>query len=1219
MEDKNSLQPLSKKSQKQALLISASAGTGKTYTLIRYIYEAIIYKNIKISKMVILTFTEAATVEMRERLRNRLMAGTTADDPLVRKNAREALSALDSAYIYTIHGFCHRINSEFNIGTAASEYARFWGSSDISNMAIARVLRQINKRESLNKDFYKIEYSQFFFTDFLDIDLSRVKRWLTQALQSFNTHSKIIFLTGMHLRKKGEIKIFSRKIISITKKIKIFRETCDKSFLEILPAENMELLWIAMIRGKLLEQRDFNGKELNFAQAMKSLLPNDKTKDFITLEKLWAEYISAFLFLQENDRQKTLEAFALHRLAVYTFFSIPEIEKEQNIYSYDSMVRDLAEGIEQRGGLLKILQNRFSMAFIDEFQDTDIYQWKIFEKIFLENDLANLLIVGDEKQALYSFRGADVSLFMRVRKELEQSGKAQRKILSENFRSTENIISAFNDFFGKFLQDYYEVGSWEKRFPGFETTKHKELSLAEIEARKTHAKNFSKSGGWENELNQIDRKSFNLFLFPNTSISSETLKENVWRKIADEILILMGHEFSGNHSEATTKSKFFICSKTLKKRNLAWNDIAILLRSRSEVEALENQFDSMNIPWEYSGNKNIWESSQAIQIKAILNALLHPGFVYNSMVASLTKAFAIKAHEITDQNFLEIHKLLEKETHRLLFWANNREWGKFFFKLESLFKEGVFLRADPEARLHALEREMAIVQAILHDLHVKALSGSMTLATMHQYMQNVMAGIETNEVSREPKKVSQALKVQVMTIHESKGLEFPVVFVGGTTKGEKSEYPKVKSIFRKLPGNNAQSFSRSQLSKKVFLSMEKSDALPLKDFEYSGEDDELVKLLYVAITRAQYVVYLPLIPKVRSESFLFRVSEIIKPYLSDLKESENIQVIDCTNDFDFSKSNNEHNAHIKARQSDEKGLEKMLNPNKLFMELKIAHRKNTIESFSSLQKMARHYNRAEAVSQGIPERIFMPFDEHESTWEKERLQIGLPGGKNMGSFLHELLEKTSFAQAKTWKQFSDVLDDKNNTTEINNGGNYIFNYQESIVKLLDRYQIFVQKKYQNKNQLDSLITQTAKLLFETMHTPFLPEEGRLCDIDDANALREMSFLANDRSYRTAFKSAPWEGNEGFITGNIDLFFKWKDKFYILDYKSNILENYEPEKIAVSVHKHYSMQAAIYAKAISQYLGSEKNRFQGFYFLYLRGLDRSNPKTGVYYLEDENAK
>ncbi|HDP79940.1 MAG TPA: exodeoxyribonuclease V subunit beta, partial [Spirochaetes bacterium] len=450
-----------------AHLLEASAGTGKTYTIADLYLRLILEKDLTVDRVLVVTFTNAATGELRERLRSRLkgafqaLSGGPIEDAMPRElyekfqgaereaalvRLRRAINFFDAAAVYTIHGFCRRMLLE-----NAFESGHLFDTDLVSDQSalLAEVVEDFWRRR-----FY--EARPWIYRYGCD-------RLVPEALAGIAA----VFVENPSLRvvpPPGELD----------------EEALDKRIAGLFALfEEIGLLWkgqkneingliAAMTEKKLLKGTSYKEGDVDRrAAAMEIFLEKgDPAGDFdqlkfYTRSKLMREArvpedVSHHLFFQmcENfsqlrERLKTdFNDFLInlkHQLINYAAAELAERKRAKNVRSFSDMLVNLHSALHGPGGeaLAAALRSSFPAALIDEFQDTDTLQYEIFTRIF--NRSGGLLyLIGDPKQAIYRFRGADIYAYMAAAR-----GTGSRATLGRNWRSSPDLVRAVNTVFGR--------------------------------------------------------------------------------------------------------------------------------------------------------------------------------------------------------------------------------------------------------------------------------------------------------------------------------------------------------------------------------------------------------------------------------------------------------------------------------------------------------------------------------------------------------------------------------------------------------------------------------------------------------------------------------------------------------------------------------------------------------------------------------------------------
>ncbi len=479
-------------------LIEASAGTGKTYTIENLVVRLLKETDVELENILLVTFTEKAASELKIRIREKLEGELdgSKDSGETSKKLRDTLDAFDKAPIHTIHGFCQTVLRDF-----AFENSVLFQSEVINDAPLFETLL----KEQMRKDWPEIygghleeilEISRFNQRkgSFLDTIIK-----LAQSLHKAAGDRLLPDLKGRGFKeiKEGiasacmEIKAllgsdgeFSRGYAELN-----FNAGAKKNILKNIgvPVEDyfekaeegrFDIRTLMDLMAQVEDTKSIGRRGLE------CLVPKKWNKGGANLEvcpNLEAlKHKLEKLSIRLNDLQYTLPVEAIYRLQD----DVSRTKKGHGWISYYDMLSLVEKALynDNSANLLGKLRHRFKVAFIDEFQDTDPVQWRIFRKIFIDsrdNDLQNLLfVIGDPKQAIYSFRGADVYAYLSARNEmegLETQGRARLYSLSVNWRSQPALITAFNNLFcgeawfkPQTTAGEFEIGYQSTGFPGEE-------------------------------------------------------------------------------------------------------------------------------------------------------------------------------------------------------------------------------------------------------------------------------------------------------------------------------------------------------------------------------------------------------------------------------------------------------------------------------------------------------------------------------------------------------------------------------------------------------------------------------------------------------------------------------------------------------------------------------------------------------------------------------
>jgi ATP-dependent helicase/nuclease subunit A len=776
--------------QRQALTldknisVTAGAGSGKTKILTDRFLKIALQNPHRVKNILAITFTNKAAGEMMERIvtevEKRLQKAETKNDKLKLHQIREQLN---STYISTIHTFCSKILREFPI--EAGIQPDFNIIEEIRNIVFkSRTVKYaFDWLNSLDKDSAVYEEWIHLFTT---ISLKNIKDLLNKALSNpfemekisalyekfdYEDYQKFLEKYWLKSAEKCAGKTDADNIHKTVKNILTLDRETDKNDKGLKVLETMRLFkeiyqsapYSSMMFSRLFDLVDtFTTK----GKAYKTLngLGNNASwskevkQELIGLSALCvpiAEKLKRFKpgnFSPETDR-RWFSAFKTF-LRLYNFANnkYNEIKREQNVLDYEDLQILTIHLLQKNNEVYQKIQNRFDYIMVDEFQDTNPLQWEII-KLLIENQKDKLFVVGDPKQSVYGFRNADIRIFNDAKERFADGYENMEDypgnvVFCDSFRFLPRLNAFINHIFSNTLRESpdnpYEVGyhalNPKRELPG---------------------------KGWV-ELALIDA---------GDPLQSEE------EYIAYRINKLIGG-----------KSTCFIYEQNEEReKEIKYGHIAILLRSRTHLLKLEETLRRNGIPFKTIGGIGFWQRQEIYDFYYLLRFLSNPADDLALIAVLRAKFFMI--------------------SDRALFLMAQEEETTYLEKLNSGFKKGAYYSEDKnmlENARNLINKWLALkerigladlLKIIINDTRLRTillseLNGEQLAANVDKLieladafdsgglggLQDFLANI--NElINRETKEGDAAVDVEdeetvkIMTIHASKGLQFPVVFL----------------------------------------------------------------------------------------------------------------------------------------------------------------------------------------------------------------------------------------------------------------------------------------------------------------------------------------------------------------------------------------------------------------------------------------------------------
>lgn len=430
----NSFDVLSKTtSLSHRLFLQASAGTGKTFVIEHLFVRLLIEKGLNIEDIVVLTFTRAATRELRSRIRENL-EGILRDssrfeyaqnlDYSQKEKLQSAVLGFEKSHIYTIHGFCYRLLQEFAFEAKVGVNLKEW-SLDEMRTAVLDFLRD------------HCPLSRFQLQKLLNVYQQDIEK-LSFKLCSSGDKSDFSHIDDLIAHFNSELGFLpSYSFSCIFKELQQHYKGIQSSHFE----KQAELL------DHCLQKKSMSKEELDV------LLEEE-----FLLEKLNPSYLKVrsqnYLLPQEiKDIKKCILPFIQKaRNPKFIFSMLSEawnrhrklLSIQQEKIVADDLLYIIQDSLRRHENFSKQIQKKYQALIVDEFQDTDPIQWEIFEKLFFKQENKYVYLVGDPKQAIYAFRHADIYTFLNVSKKFLEEEKA---FLVTNYRSNGGLVETLNRLF----------------------------------------------------------------------------------------------------------------------------------------------------------------------------------------------------------------------------------------------------------------------------------------------------------------------------------------------------------------------------------------------------------------------------------------------------------------------------------------------------------------------------------------------------------------------------------------------------------------------------------------------------------------------------------------------------------------------------------------------------------------------------------------------------
>lgn len=859
-------------------------------------------------------------------------------------------------------------------------------------------------------------------------------------------------------------------------------------------------------------------------------------------------------------------------------------KREAQVRTYDDLLVDLCERltpdpgrpetVERAERLARSLRGTYRAALVDEFQDTDPVQFRIIERLFLAPEaLADgrraIWFVGDPKQAIYSFRQADLATYLRARDLIRRIGRVEA--LDTNYRSSPALVDAFNAFWlrspGAFLHrelDYVRVKSSPKNTPLLRRTAD---GFAEVPP-------FEWYGTWREPA----YSSTSAGLLDELEVLSRRIMEMIEAGRRGELLIEAGED----------EARRVVCERDgVPLRGLTSGDIAVLVRSNNDAAEVEAALRGRGIRVRKRELASVCRTEEAHELCLILRAFAAPGDARALLAARTTRIIGDDCATAADIAADEARRI----ALRRVFEEGARAWSRSG-PAGAVGRLMAFCRTAerllPEA---GGERAAVNYDHLLELLHAQA----RTIATPGGLAAWLEAQRDVTNEAYELRLESDADLVLVQTIHSSKGLQYPVVFIMGAHKA--SAAPTRSSVERVI-GEHGE--------KRLVLTLSKHAASPGRCEESRQES---VRLAYVAMTRAAKYLCILSCQRFKSptNSKSWHALTLKSPYCQALAgtdaPSENAVRSAA---FALEAEGRVILREIASAAASARAAGGRLPSAAPTARLEAAPAADhasfwRTSSFTGITRLAEDDAPGFVVRYGEPARP-APGDDI----------LDFPKGAQAGTCLHEMLELADFAELAREGEEAGLA--------------RLEHCRRSIARHLS---------FPNDEARECAVRGAASMLFDVLNAELapglflrdVPPEARSAELEflmpipkrlTAERLAE-ALRALDPRYDFGVLRA--EDLRGFLTGFIDLVIRHNGRFYVIDWKSNRIadraEGYDARAMSEEMARHlYRLQYLIYLVALRRFLMARLgDRFRsemigGAIYVFLRGVRADTTTAAV---------
>jgi ATP-dependent helicase/nuclease subunit A len=1149
-------------SKDKSLLVSAAAGSGKTAVLVERIIRLIVEKRVDVEKLLVVTFTKAAAEEMKQRISSTLIKKMSEAKGEERTFINRQINALPFASISTIHSFCSGIVKRY------CHVIEIDPALKVGNETVLLILRQRAMEELFEKEYEKESEGfnkliESFSNDRRDDKLRNMieqiygflmnrpdpKDWGQKVIESYGVDLES-FNSSIYYEffsKSTQIKLdHAEHALALAVKNAQAAENFDKISATLQDElNNVKSLKRALDNGfeafrRVLDTVEFARFSIKIDdECLKDKIKEDREEAKEIVKKLIESfgYEDAGIMIQNLNEMKPVIAYLI-KMAEGFKEIYSKLKKEKSLMDFNDLEHFCMEILDD-DEVSKQLREEYSYVFMDEYQDSNQIQDAIASKVQRDD---NLFLVGDVKQSIYRFRLSDPTLFIGKSRVYDSGDTNLNELvyLNTNFRSRKPILDFINFVFEKTMCSYVgeiDYTDKEKLNPG--------LPLVEIVEDKTEILIISDDDR-EIKKDEEDKEKEEEEL---------SLAESEAKVIASRIKKLLGTEIFD--------AKLGGC------RKVGYRDIVVLLRAVKSTgqiyqevlmesgipvfaESGTGYFDTLEISILLDLLRVIDNKRQDIPLLAVMRSPIF-GFSIDDIISirksgegkSMAESLNLVERNSENELSIKVCDMLKK----LEEWKNKSRvmpLDRFLWKV--LVDTGYYGYAG--ALPGGVQRQANIRMLVdrAKEFTDSSMKGLFNFVKFVEELKNTKTDLSGAKVLGALDDV-----VRIMSIHKSKGLEFPIVFVGGMSKKFNFQDIQRPLILHKDLGlcTDYVNLKERRYCETIYKSIAKEKTL----LEVLSEE---IRVLYVAMTRARNKLVM-----VGSERNLERkVGRWIKP-LSDYSISQAKSYLDWI-----------MGSIIGSREECSTNLDGF--ENDLAKVKKISLR--SIEKAESdreryLKKISGHFASLEENAGDIPAQVKERL-EWEYPWDREFKIPAKMSVTEMKRFkvtknlikTSEGLKEPLFLQGKKTKRASEIGSANHfvlqqlNLNKINGSVDIEAEIESQIRALFDDGRI--DRSFEGK------INMSIGLFFVS------PLGQRM--LKSSKIYREHTF--NVKMLESELYEEGSRDESVLVQGMIDCFFEEGDSWVLIDYKSDYFSS---EKQKMSILEKYEDQIETYVKALEK--------------------------------------
>ncbi|MCM1053433.1 MAG: UvrD-helicase domain-containing protein [Ruminococcus sp.] len=852
------------------IIVSAGAGSGKTAVLSERVLRKV-KEGIDIRQILILTFTNEAAGEMKERIRKKLK----------KANLKDTLKYIDSAYITTFDAYALSMVKKYHYLFNISNNIKIIDSSIIDlkkEEILDNIFLELYKKKDknflklvgdfTNRDDDTIKKAILSINKSLDLKYDK-KEYLINYLDNFYNEE---YLDNLFKEYFSYLKDLSSLIESELYSLENFLD--DKNYLKIYDAYSIFLNpknYSDLFKIKDLPKVQFRSLE------EEGLIIKDNLKEHVK------ELIDLTRFSEEDLKEELISTKEYVSSIIEIILKLDDklniYKKEQVAFEFIDISKMAIELVKNHNDVKEELKNSYQEIMIDEYQDTNDLQ-ELFISEIANN---NTYMVGDIKQSIYRFRNANPKIFKNKYDNYAKNINGKKIDLVKNFRSRKEVLSNINLIFNLIMTE--DIGG----------VNYKE-SHNMIYGNKTYEEEGNNSYNNNMEIIKYDN---DLQEFTNTEIEIFTIVKDIKNKLNNNYQVF---DFDLN-----------------KKRNATYKDFCIILDRGTDMPLYKKVFEYFNIPLDVYKDNDLVSSNDILIIKNIINLIIK---IYNKSYDKKMQYYFVSIARSFLGNL--------KDQEIFTFINNNTFYNSDIYS--TCYNLSLNLEnKTPTILLNEIIEKFNIYHNLIKigdvNTSIIRLDNLLSLAsnaeelgyTINDFSKFLETIVDSNKEIRYKETKDTSDCVKIMNIHKSKGLEFPICYFTGFKKTFNLSDLKSRFMFDNKYGILTPYFKEgigTLLTKTL-----------IKNKYYLEEISEKIRLFYVALTRAKEKIIM-IIPEFKQEKEIVNLSKIeglnfrsfydfmstISLNIKDYTSTINIEDLNLTKDYEFFKRENiniEENNNLK--------------------------------------------------------------------------------------------------------------------------------------------------------------------------------------------------------------------------------------------------------------------------------------------------------------------